>query len=97
MRGILLVVPTCLAVSSAMPAVAQNSPLPSSGTFKVHSGWKGIGETTKFGDNRNFGSGNFYGVTFNDAGSGPLHVGPAVCAYTLDTVDGAGTLQGACA
>ena len=35
--------------------------------------------------------------TFNDAGSGPLHVGPAVCAYTLDTVGGAGTLQGACA
>ena len=30
-------------------------------------------------------------------GSGPLHVGPAVCAYTLDTVGGAGTLQGACA
>jgi hypothetical protein len=26
-----------------------------------------------------------------------LHVGPAVCAYTLDTVGGAGTLQGACA
>jgi hypothetical protein len=36
-------------------------------------------------------------VTFNDAGSGPLHVGPVVCAYTLDTVGGAGTLQGACA
>ena len=98
MRGILLVVAICLAASSAMPAVAQQkNPLPSSGTFKVHSGWKGIGETTKFGDNRNFGSGNFYGVTFNDAGSGPLHVGPAVCAYTLDTVGGAGTLQGACA
>ena len=87
MRGILLVVAICLAASSAMPAVAQQkNPLPSSGTFKVHSGWKGIGETTKFGDNHNFGSGNFYGVTFNDAGSGPLHVGPAVCAYTFDTV-----------
>ena len=36
-------------------------------------------------------------MTFNDAGSGPLHVGPAVSAYTLDTVGGAGTLQGACA
>ena len=48
MRGILLVVAICLAVSSAMPAVAQQkNPLPSSGTFKVHSGWKGIGETTK--------------------------------------------------
>ena len=44
-----------------------------------------------------FGSGNFWGVAFNDAGSGPLHAGPVVCAYTLDTVGGAGTLQGACA
>ena len=49
MRGILVVVAICLAVSSAMPAVAQQkTPLPSSGTFKIHSGWKGIGETTKF-------------------------------------------------
>ena len=97
MRGILLVGAICLAVSTMPAAAQQNTPLPSSGTFKVHSGWKGIGETTKFGDNHNFGSGNFYGVTFNDAGSGPLHVGPAVCAYTFDTVGGAGTLQGACA
>jgi hypothetical protein len=52
MRGILLVGAMCLAVSSVTPAAAQqNTPLPSSGTFKVHSGWKGIGETTKFGDN----------------------------------------------
>ena len=87
-----------LGIGLAMPAAAQqNKPLPSSGTFKLHSGWKGIGETTKISDNHTFGSGNFWGVAFNDAGSGPLHAGPVVCAYTLDTVGGAGTLQGACA
>jgi hypothetical protein len=43
MRGILLVVAICLAVSSAMPAVAQQkNPLPSSGTFKVHLAGRGL-------------------------------------------------------
>ena len=93
----LMIVPV-LGVGLAMPVAAQqNNPLPSSGTFKLHSGWKGIGETTKISEDHTFGSGNFWGVSFNDAGSGPLHVGPVVCAYTLDTVGGAGTLQGACA
>ena len=85
----LMIVPV-LGIGLAMPVAAQqNNPLPSSGTFKLHSGWKGIGETTKISDNHTFGSGNFWGVSFNDAGSGPLHVGPVVCAYTLDTVGGA--------
>ena len=91
----LMIVPV-LGVGLVLPAGAQqNKPLPSSGTFKLHSGWKGIGETTKFSDNHAFGSGNFWGVSFNDAGSGPLHAGPVVCSYTLDTIGGAGTGQGA--
>ena len=81
MRGIMLVGVICLAVSSAMPAVAQqNNSLPSSGTFKVHSGWKGIGEATKFGDNRIFGSGNFYGVT-TPLGPDEGNWGPIWCWY----------------
>jgi hypothetical protein len=36
-------------------------------------------------------------VTFNDAGSGPLHKGAAVCSYTLELINGAGPAQGQCA
>ena len=43
MRGILLVVAICLAVPSAMPAVAQQkNPLPSSGTFRSTVAGRGL-------------------------------------------------------
>ena len=62
---------TMLAISIATPALAQEkSPLPSSGSFKIHSGWKSIGESVQLGENHNYGSGNFWGVTYNDAGRG---------------------------
>lgn len=40
--------------------------------------------------------GEFLGVTFNDAGSGPFHKGAASCLYTLELVNGAGQAQGPC-
>jgi hypothetical protein len=81
----------------ASPALAQEkSTLPASGTFKIHSGWKGVGENVKVGENHVFGTGNFWGVTYNDAGSGPLHMGAVVCSYTLDLTSGAGPFQGTC-
>jgi hypothetical protein len=46
--------------------------------------------------NHVFGTGNFWGVTYNDAGSGPLHMGAVVCSYTLDLTSGAGPFQGTC-
>jgi hypothetical protein len=36
-------------------------------------------------------------VTFNDAGSGPLHNGAVLCAYELELVNGAGPFGGPCA
>ena len=54
--------------------------LPKSGSFTIHSGWKSIGETTQIADGRTYGSGTFWGVTFNDKGSGPLHIGPVICS-----------------
>jgi hypothetical protein len=44
-----------------------------------------------------FGWGGFYGVTFNQRGSGPLHMGMAICSYTLDLTGGAGPGGGSCA
>ena len=93
----LIIVPA-LTIGLAIPVSAQQSgSLPNAGTFKIHSAWKGIGETTKVGDNHLFGAGTFWGLAYNDAGSGPLHTGPVVCPYTLDTTNGAGTVQGVCA
>ena len=71
--------------------------LPKSGTISVNSGWKANGETMQVGEGRVFGWGGFYGVTFNTRGSGPLHMGTAVCSYTLDLTAGAGPGNGNCA
>jgi hypothetical protein len=54
-------------------------------------------EVVQLGDNHVFGTGNFWGVTFNDAGSGPLHKGAVVCPYTLELMNGSGPFQGSCA
>ncbi len=70
--------------------------MPKSGNFNLHSGWKSTGETTKAAENRIYGFGSFWGVAFNDKGSGPLHSGPAVCSYVLDLVNGVGPGKGQC-
>jgi hypothetical protein len=96
LRSLMLV--SALTIGLAVPIYAQQiSALPNSGTFKLHSAWKGVGETIKVGDNHLFGAGTFWGLAYNDAGSGPLHMGPVVCPYTLETINGAGTAQGVCA
>ena len=78
-----------LAIGLVTPAAAQQkSALPNSGTFKLHSGWKALGELTPVAENHLYGSGNFWGVTYNDAGTGPLLNGAVVCPYTLDTIKG---------
>ena len=78
-------------------AAAQAQQLPKSGTFSLNSGWKTVGEAVQVGEGRVFGWGGFYGVTFNQRGSGPLHMGQAICPYTLDLTGGAGPGRGPCA
>ena len=78
-------------------AASSAQSLPKSGTINVNSGWKANGETLQVGEGRVFGWGGFYGVTFNQRGSGPLHMGTAVCSYTLDLTGGAGPGGGSCA
>ncbi len=83
-----------IALACGSPAIAAD--LPQSRRLALHSGWKGIGEVVQMGKNHVFGAGNFWGVTFNDAGSGPFHKGAASCLYTLELVNGAGQAQGPC-
>jgi hypothetical protein len=87
-----------LAAGVSTPAIAQQNPLPSSGTFKIHTGYKGTNlETIQFGDKRVYNSGIFWGVSFNDAGSGPLHLATLVCPLAGETINGAGLAGGVCA
>lgn len=91
----MFVVVMCGICFAAYCSAASAQELPKSGTFAVHSGWKAIGETTQVAEGRSYGYGSFWGVVFNDKGSGPLHAGPAVCSYTLEIMNGL-TGQGQC-
>jgi hypothetical protein len=74
-----------MAAGLVSPALAQDA-----GTIKLHSGWKLIQERVDKG----VAYGTLWGVTFNDAGSGPLHMAPASGTYSLtqETNKGEGDL-----
>jgi hypothetical protein len=84
-------------VASTLAGTGGAQQLPKSGTFLLNSGWKAVGETAQAGEGRILGWGAFYGVTFNQRGSGPFHMGTAVCNYTLDLTGGVGPGRGTCA
>jgi hypothetical protein len=94
-------IPTAVAlILGAVFALATSAiaaDLPQSGSFKPHCGWKGVGEVVQVEKDHVIGSGHTYGVTFNDAGAGPLHNGAVICAYALDLINGAGSGEGSCA
>jgi hypothetical protein len=77
--------------SPALPA-----DLPQSGTIKLHSSFKQDNHFVDVGDKHLMGSGTLWGVTYNDAGSGPLHMGALYCGYAFD-VEGGTRTAGLCA
>jgi hypothetical protein len=95
MRKALLAVVSGLSLV-ALSAAAGAEQLPKFGSFTVHSGWKSIGDTIQAAEGRTYGFGSFWGVVFNDKGSGPLHSGPVVCPYTLEIVGGVLSAKGQC-
>jgi hypothetical protein len=96
MNKIVVVVALGLATCMLTGTVGAE-PLPKSGTFALTSGWKAVGETAQVGEGRILGWGAFYGVTFNQRGSGTFHMGTAVCNYILDLTGGVGPGRGTCA
>lgn len=76
-------------------AVAQA--LPKSGSISFHTGWKDTFEANEVADKRYHGLDRSVGTTFNDKGSGPLHLGPADCAGAFMVIEGSGTNKGYCA
>ena len=79
----------------AMPAVAAD--LPQSGTIKTHGAHKGTIQAVQVGEKHSMGNGSNWGVTYNESGGGPLHIGAAMCTFVFDALNGAETYAGNCA
>ena len=86
---------TLLLTLAAGTAVAAD--LPKSGKFTVHGGWKAISQATQVADNHTISYTGNWGVTYNDAGVGPLHMGAVFCSSTGDLANGVGPVKGYCA
>lgn len=71
--------------------------LPKSGSISFHTGWKDTADVNEVADKRYQGQDRAVGSTFNDKGSGPLHLGPANCSGAFFVVDGSGPNKGYCA
>jgi hypothetical protein len=76
---------------------AMSADLPPSGTIKIHSTFKANSQVVDVGEKHVIGSGNLWGVTYNDAGSGPLNAGAWYCTYSFQTVTNPVQNGGACA
>lgn len=77
------------------PSAAQS--LPRAGSISLHTGWRSVGEVLDVAKGRVQGHGSVVGISFNNAGAGPLHQGPAECVYTFLLSDGNGPVKGYCA
>ncbi len=86
-----------LAVSAVTVGIAVAADLPKSGSFTIQSGWKLVGETTQVAENHTFTYGGAFGVTYNDRGEGPLHLGAVLCSVAMEVINGAGPAKGHCA
>jgi hypothetical protein len=75
---------------------ANAQQLPKSGTIDMHTGWKDTGEAFEVASKQMQGHGTVVGTSFNDKGSGPLHMGPAMCQYTFFAADSGAKNKGYC-
>jgi hypothetical protein len=82
---------------SGLATSAIAADLPQSGSFKLHTGFKSISEATQVAENHTLVGANSWGVSFNDAGNGPLHTGPVMCKSITENIEGVGAYQGKCA
>ena len=78
-------------------AASSAEQLPKSGSIQFHTGWKWTGDGMTVADKHMMGHGAAIGTTFNDKGSGPLHLGPADCFGTFFSVDAHAKNKGFCA
>ena len=58
--------------------------IPKSGRVATHAGYRGNGEVLPLTDTRMFWGGAFFGVMYNDNGSGLFHEGTSQCVGSVD-------------
>jgi hypothetical protein len=85
------------AMGAVLAPAAQAQGLPKSGSIEFHTGWKYSANVVNATDKHVLGQGSVTGITFNNSGSGPLHMGPANCFEAFMIVDGKGRSRGHCA
>lgn len=81
----------------ALSAGVGAQQLPKSGSIGFHTGWKDTADVNEVAPGRFQGQDRAVGTTFNDKGSGPLHLGPANCSGAFVVTDGSGPVKGYCA
>ena len=82
---------------AALCTAAAADPLPKSGSISVHSAFRTAFERLPVADKHGISHGDNRGVTFNDKGSGPLHLGPADCTFASFITNDTGRNKGFCA
>lgn len=88
---------TALSLASAMfCGSAAAEPLAKSGSISVHSGYMVVAEVVTVAEKVFQGHGNNRGITFNDKGSGPLHLGPTDCFTAFSTIGDNARVKGYC-
>lgn len=80
--------------SVAGGATAQSAP--KSGSFTMHTAFKGSGEGHQVTESRFYWFGSWLGISYNSTGSGLFHAAPVVCGGTMELVNGAGPSNGLC-
>lgn len=61
-------------LSTTFCSATSAQQLPKTGSINFHTGWKFLGEVVNVADKHVQGHGSATGSTFNDKGSGPLHL-----------------------
>jgi hypothetical protein len=93
----LIVTVFSLGAAFALGTPAISADLPKEGTIKIHSNSYLNNQSVDVGEKHFMTSGNSWGVTYNDAGSGPLHMGAWFCDWTFHNVIDPLPIGGACA
>jgi hypothetical protein len=86
-----------LSAAFAFGAPAVSADLPPAGSFTTHNAGKSNWQEVHVGDKHSVYSGTTWHVMYNDAGSGPLHMGSVVCTWSQDDVNGSFNDSGVCA
>ena len=79
----------------AAPAISAEA-VPKSGSVQTHSAFYFAGTVTQVGDQHRYVDGSYWGVSFNDAGSGFLHHAAWHCPGLSEIVGGKNLTVGLC-